>query len=266
MATTMKVYIELSLAENFCTDFCLLFAAKAVTKNPAGYFRIAAASALGACFAVVFPLFGLNGALAVIIKVAAGAALCAVSGKYSRASGYIKFTAVFFALTFALGGALIGLFSLADIGYEQGGGFLISSVPVGIPSFGVLALALSARALGRKLAVRRSETCVVCRIFLGQSCVRAPAFYDSGNRVFYCGAPVSVIPERLAKKLTDTERIKTFTEIHTVAGSRKMAVFTADKMEIDDGKQVKIIRGVKLGVSPDKISRAVLHPDLAEVN
>ncbi|MGN0814376.1 MAG: sigma-E processing peptidase SpoIIGA [Candidatus Coproplasma sp.] len=262
----MTVYIELSLAENFCMDFCLLFAAKAVTKNPAGYFRVALASALGACFAVAFPLFNLNGALAITVKIAAGAALCAVAGRFSRVSGYLKFTAVFFVITFLTGGALLGIFSLADISYVQGGGMIISSVPVGIPVFCALALALAARSLAKKYSRPHTKTCVICRISVGQSCVSAPAFYDSGNRVFYRGSPVSVIPQSVAKKLTDISRIKTFTEIHTVAGSKKIAVFTADKIEIDDGKVTKTFTGAKLGVSPDRISRAVLHPDLAEAN
>lgn len=262
----MTVYIELSLAENFCMDFCLLFAAKAIAKNSAGYFRVALASALGACFAVVFPLFNLNGAIAVTVKIVAGAALCAVAGRFSRALGYLKFTAVFLCLTFLSGGALIGIFSLADISFVQDGGFIISSVPVGIPLFCVLALALAARRLAKKYSRTHAKTCVICRISLGQSSVSAPAFYDSGNRVFYCGSPVSVIPQSVAKKLTDISRIKTFTEVHTVAGSKKIAVFTADKIEIDDGKVTKTVTGVKLGVSPDRISRAVLHPDLAEAN
>ncbi|MGN0817657.1 MAG: sigma-E processing peptidase SpoIIGA [Candidatus Coproplasma sp.] len=260
----MTVYVELSLAENFCTDFCLLFAAKAVTKNPAGYFRIAVAAAVGACFAVVFPLVPVNAALAQVIKVAFGAALCAVAGKFRRVSGYLKFAAAFFAFTFASGGALIAIFSLADIKYAQGGGFVISSVPVGIPIFCLLALSLGVRAIVSKFASCRSKISVICRISVGQSCVSAPAFFDSGNRVFYCGSPVSVVPASVAKKLIDVTRIKTFTEIHTVAGSKKIAVFTADKIEIDDGKQVKTFKGVKLGVSPNAISRAVLHPDLAE--
>lgn len=266
ITATMKVYIELSLAENFCADFCLLFAAKAVTKNPAGYFRISAAAALGACFAVAFPLFGAGGALAVVIKILAGGGLCAVAGRFSRFNGYLKFTAAFFAFTFAVGGALIGIFTLANVNYAEGGGFILSPVPVGLPTFALLLLALAARAVAKKYSASRAKISVVCRIFLGQSCVSVPAFFDGGNRVFYRGAPVSVIPESSARKLTDVKSIKTFTEIHTVAGSRKIAVFTADKMEIDDGKQVKTINCVKLGVSPNKIARAVLHPDIAEAN
>lgn len=262
----MTVYIELSLAENFCMDFCLLFAAKAASKNTAGYFRLAAASALGACFAVVFPTFCVDGVLSVIIKIAAGAAMCAVAGKFTKFSGYIRFLLIFFALAFLLGGALLGVFSLADINYVQGGGFFISSVPVGIPLFCVLTLALAVRAAAKRFGKPPSKNSVICRIFVGQSQVSVPAFYDSGNRVFYSGSPVSVVPQNIANKLLDVARIKTFTEIHTVAGSRKMAVFTADKIEIDDGKQIKTIKGVKLGVSPNKISRAVLHPDLAEAN
>lgn len=262
----MQVYIELSLAENFCMDFCLLYAAKAITKNRAGIFRLCISAALGACFAVAFPLIPLSGWLTVTVKLLAGVALCAAAGRYSRFTGFVKFTAVFFALSFALGGALTGLFSLADISYLEGGGFVISSVPVGIPLFCVLALALTVKAVARKIASSHVKTGVTCRIYAGQSCVCVAGFYDSGNSIYHFGSPVSVIPKPLAEKLVDVRRIKTFTVIHTVAGSKKMAVITADKIEIDDGKAVKTINNVKLGVSPNAIYRAVLHPDLAEDN
>lgn len=262
----MQVYIELSLAENFCMDYFLLYSAKAITKNRCGVFRLTTASIFGACFAVVFPLIPLPGWAAIIIKIIAGLALCAAAGKFSRLAGYVKFSAVFFALTFALGGALIGIFALADISYESGGAFLISSTPVGIPLFFALMLALSVRAAARKILSAKCKNAVSCRIYAGQSCVNVSGFFDSGNKVYHLGSPVSVIPAKIAEKLTDVQRIKTFAEIHTVAGSRKIAIFTADKMEIDDGKEVKTIKNVKLGISPNPINRAVLHPDLAEDN
>ncbi|MDE6690865.1 MAG: sigma-E processing peptidase SpoIIGA, partial [Clostridia bacterium] len=128
----MQVYVEYALVENFCMDFTLLVAAKAAAKNPAKYWRIAAASVLGACFAVVYPLFGLSGAVGIAVKIVSGGAMCAVAGKFQSFKGYLKFTALFTAATFVVGGALIALFSLAGVAYKQGGGFVLSSVPVGI--------------------------------------------------------------------------------------------------------------------------------------
>ncbi len=262
----MEVYVEYALAENFCMDFCLLYAAKAACKNRAGARRIILASALGASFAVLFPLFGLTGVAAVAVKLLSGGALCLVAGRFSGVRGYIKFAAVFTALTFALGGAFMAVFSLADINYTSGGGVILSSVPVGIPMFGALCLVFAAKKISRRFVKTNSKIAVNCRIYAGQSSVKLPAFFDSGNKVYHFGAPVSVIPSDGAKILVDTERIKTFVTVHTVAGDKKLPVFTADKVEIDYGEKVITLRGVLFCVSEGKGGSVVLHPDLAEEN
>ncbi len=261
----MQVYAEYAIIENFCMDFSLLVCAKAATKNPAKYFRIAIASALGACFAVVYPLFGLGGVLGVAVKVAAGAGMCALAGKYQSFKGYLKFTAVFTASTFVLGGALIAAFSLAGVKYGEGGGVILSSVPIGIPMLCAVALIAVIKKIRKKLAhVASGEA--TCKISLDGKLAYCSAFYDSGNKVYLSGAPVSIVPRYVAKKLIGGKRIKRYVEIHTVAGKSKIAVFTADKVEIDDGKSKIMRQNVILGISPRHIAKVVLHPDLSEVN
>lgn len=264
ISLTMQVFVELAIAENFCMDFTLLYCAKAAVKNPCGVFRIAVASALGACFAVVFPLFALSGAWAQVIKILAGGALCLIAGKFNSVKGYLKFTTVFLIASFALGGLLIGIFSLADVAYDEGGGVILSSVPVGIPLFFALVFVVAVRRIARKMIANHAKIEVNLRIFVGEKCVSAVGFYDSGNKVYDFGQPVSVVPRFVAEQLVEVEGIKTFTKIHTVAGSRKIAVFTADKIEIDEGEKTRTLKKVRLGVAPNAIAQAVLHPDLAE--
>ena len=246
-------------------DFTLLFAAKAACKNPAKYWRIAVAAALGACFAVAYPLFGVGGAWGIIIKVAAGLLMCAAAGKFQSFKGYLKFSAVFLAATFVLGGALVALFSVAGISYQQGGGFILSSVPVGIPAFFALILAIAARRLAKKLRGVKAGK-YACTVYYKGRRAQCAAFYDSGNNVYISGAPVSIVPERVAKKLIGDGRIKTYTDIHTVAGKSKIAVFTSDRIEIDDGKTKVTFKGAALGISPQRINKIILHCDLTEVN
>ena len=76
----MQVYVEFALAENFCMDFTLLACSKYITKNLCSYRRIALGSALGAIFAVVFPLFALTGFWSVAVKILLGLAPVRVSG------------------------------------------------------------------------------------------------------------------------------------------------------------------------------------------
>ena len=259
----MQVYVELALLENFCMDFTLLYCAKLVAKNGAGWKRISVASALGACFAVVFPLIGLPAVWAVVIKILAGLIMCLAAGRYKSLKSLIKFTAAFLIFSAVLAGALIGIFSLAGIAYEEGAGFILSSVPIGIPLFGALLLICGARVLKNKFS-KGSKNEVACRIYAGELSVELSGFFDSGNKVYHNGVPVSVIPESCAKKLIDTEGITDGVKIHTVAGSKRIKVFTADRLEVDFGDRIKISKKVKIGVSIAPINCAVLHPDILE--
>lgn len=259
----MQVYVEFALLENFCMDFTLLYCAKLVSKNLAAFWRVAIAAAAGACFAVVFPLFGLAGAWAQLVKILSGVLLCLICGRFKSFKSFFKFTAAFAGFTFALGGALIAVFALTGKEYSAGQGFLISSIPIGIPAFGALILIIAAKRLALRLK-KAGKTLVDVKIFAGGNSVSLSGFFDSGNKVYLRGSPVSVIPLTYAVKLIDEERIKDTVKIHTVAGSRKLKVFTADRIEIINGGRIDTLSRVKLGISAGASCEAVLHPDLLE--
>ena len=259
----MQVFVELSLLENFCMDYTLLYCAKLVSKNRAGWRRIALGSALGACFAVVFPLFKLNAWLSVVIKLLSGLALCAISGRFSRFKSFLTFTGAFAGFSFALGGGLIAIFALAGSNIKQGNGFVLSSVPIGIPMFFALLLIIFARKLKKRLT-KSQKSEVEIKLYSGGESVSLSGFFDSGNRVSYRGSPVSVIPLSAALKIVDEACISSAVKIHTVTGSKKLKVFTAEKMEIIFADKVSVINNATLGIGPANISAAVLHPDLME--
>ncbi|MGN0813458.1 MAG: sigma-E processing peptidase SpoIIGA [Candidatus Coproplasma sp.] len=261
----MQIYIEFALIENFCMDFALLVCAKAAVKNPASYLRIAFASAIGAAFAVCFPLLSLSGVWAIAVKILSGLIIAAIAGRFQSFIGFIKFALAFTAATFISGGALIAVFTLTGVSYTDGGGYILSSIPVGMPLFAVICLLIAIKKISAK-RVNAKTVEAKCKIYLNGKCVASNAFYDSGNKVYLNGVPVCVVPRHVALQLVDITGIKTFAPIHTVAGEGKLAVFTADKIEIDDGKDKKTINNVLIGVSPKHINKAVLHPDLSEVN
>lgn len=258
----MQVYVELAVIENFCMDFTLLYSAKIAVKNPARVRRVALGAALGAALATVFPLFGLSAVWSAVVKVASGLLICLTSGRFKGIKSYLKFAFAFFVFTAILGGALIGIFSLTGLDYSAGQGYMLSSVPIGIPLFCALLLIIGARKLAARLQKNRKDT-VTVRIFSDGSQAEVKGFFDSGNKVYSKGAPVSILPEEVAKKLIDENRIKDGVKIHTVAGDKTISVFTADRVEITAGEKTFVVKAVKIGVSPNKIYRAVLHPDLA---
>lgn len=259
----MQIYVELALAENFCMDFTLLYCAKLICKNPAHILRVITASVYGACFAVVFPLLNSGGATAALIKIISGLIICLLGGKFKSFKAYFKMTAVFFGFTFVLGGALIAVFAICGWEYGGGSGYIISSAPIGIPLFGGLILIIFARKLAARLK-RTDKTVVECKIFLGEKSVKLSGFFDSGNKVYRSGMPVSVIPLVKASEIIDAAGIKDSVKIHTVAGSKKIKVFKADKIEIYRGDRTDAVEGVIIGISPRASGGAVLHPDLLE--
>lgn len=246
-------------------DFALLACAKAAVKNPASYLRIAIASVIGAAFAVCFPLLSLSGVLAVAVKIVSGIAISAIAGKFQSFKGFISFAVAFTAVTFISGGALIAIFTLSGVAYTDGGGYILSSIPVGIPLFAVVCVYI----IVKKISAKRVKNRVIevkCKLYSNGKCVSSKAFYDSGNKVYLSGVPVCVAPRHVALQLIDLSHIKTFAPIHTVAGEGKLPIFSADKIEIDDGNNIKVINNVLIGVSPKHINKVVLHSDLSEVN
>jgi len=264
IATKMQVYIELALLENFCMDFSLLVCAKLITKNIARYYRVFLGALVGAIFAVLFPLISFNQAVVLILKICAGIVICLIGARFIKVKAFIKFACVFFALTFLLGGALTAIFSYFNLNYANGAGFLISSIPVGIPLFCIVLLMLGCKRLANKIISKNSKISVKCHIVRGQSSVLVSGFYDSGNKVYFKGSPVSVIDLSVAEKIIDINGIFDFVLIHTVAGSKKIKIFTADEIILYTGEKTHKIKNVTFGISPNKISCAVLHPDLSE--
>ena len=259
----MQVYAELAVIENFCMDFTLLYAAKTAVKNRAGVGRIALSSAFGALFAVLFPLFKTDEIIAIVLKIISGILLCLIAGKFDGFESLIKFAGAFFIFSAILAGALIGLFNLTGWSYESGHGFIVSSVPIGIPLFLSLFIIIGAKRLAERLK-KTHKNSVICRIYAGQLLAEVKGFFDSGNKVYIKGAPVCVVPKEVAIKLSPKVRINESVKIHTVAGSKIMNVFTCDRLEVDFGESVKNYKDIKIGVSPQNINMAVLHCDLLE--
>ena len=80
-----------------------------------------------------------------------------------------------------------------------GEGFVLSKIPVGIPLFGALIVIIGAKKLAARLKKSNKDT-VTMRVFVADGSVEVKGFFDSGNKVYCRGAPVSIIPEEVAKK------------------------------------------------------------------
>ncbi len=169
----MVVYIELAFLENFCLDFLLLLLTVFALRYNPPLWRILLAAAVGAAFAIVYPLLSLPSPLLEILKLAVGGLLPLVAvGKRKWGLG----VALFLAFTFAFGGALLGLPSLPAW--------------VRFPLF--ILLAALALLLAVKLYRRRErfQYYYDCSVEVGARTVEARGFLDSGNFALHKGLPV----------------------------------------------------------------------------
>lgn len=163
----MQVYVELSLIENFCMDFTLMYAAKTATKTPSSRARLVVSSACGACFAVAYPLIELPQAAGIAIKLLSALLLCAVSARVKSVKAYLKYTAAFYLFSAIAAGLIFSVFTVSGLEFVEGGGFLLSEIPVGIPLFFALCVAVFAKRLAARLK-KNYKNSVICRIYAGE--------------------------------------------------------------------------------------------------
>jgi hypothetical protein len=129
-----------------------------------------------------------------------------------------------------------------------------------------------AKKLTKKWRGKIEQNTVRCRIVVGECSILLNGFFDSGNQVYCHGQPVSFVSLQQAKKLwkgkTEKQAFRPSAlqsvVVHTVAGSQKIKVFTADKIEIFFSDQAHTIHKVLIGISPRPVQGIVLHPDLSE--
>ena len=190
----MVVYWEYAFAENALLDGLLLYLALRCVRLRVYVRRLFPAAAIGGAEAVVFPVLALPVWAAYTVKVLGGVLICLVAAR----AGWKKCaaaTAVFFALTFALGGLLTAAYSFFGVETADGTGFYVERAPValifaGAGSF-LCAVLAGVRALYRYKKVQ--QNILPCTLAVGARRVTWTGFADSGNRLSFRGEPVCVL-------------------------------------------------------------------------
>ncbi len=182
----MVVYVEYAFLENFVLDGVLLYLSLIASKTPVRAKNLLFSAAIGALFAVVYPLLVLPDFLLYALKIAVGLLLCLIVFwrlKGKKEWGRYAFICVcFFLLTFLFGGAIT---ALGAVGAWVWLAFVFLSV------FSVLLI--------KKLYEKRAREKYVydCEIAYKQRRVAVLGFYDSGNFARFQDAPVCFISPEL---------------------------------------------------------------------
>ncbi len=224
----MVVYIEYAFLENFLFDGVLLALAGFAARIKLRPWRILLSAAIGAGFAVVFPLLILPTFLSVFLKISVGFLLCLLSFdrlKSKKDWGRYAFNAaLFFLFTFSFGGVLTGV-------YE---GFLTGKTAEKVPAWFVfLGFSLTSFALLlllRKIYEKRAVHAFIypCKLlFMGRK-IETRGYFDSGNLATKEGVPVCFLSSDLFYDLfwaEDTGQVCDEMAITTVAGEKKIPLY-----------------------------------------
>jgi hypothetical protein len=176
---------------------------------------------------------------------------------------YLSACAIFFALTFAMGGITQGLASIFSIDLEKTNSTLIPFF-VGLSGL----IVLFAQKLIYKhivLARRKSRYEEVVVISANGKEVECKAYYDSGNRLYYKNSPTIIIDRSVALQLFAQNEISDIGEsaqIDTVTGKKKLPIITLDYLRTQYKKDK--VYGVMAAIS-DCIRgeyKVVLHCDI----
>ena len=114
----MTVYIEYVFIDNLIIDYLLFKATFTLTGNGYNKGRLLFCAFLGGVFALLYPLISAHTVIVTVIKVLFGLLIMLLANSYRTKKNFYVNTVVFFGLTFLVGGAIIGVFSLLGLEYS----------------------------------------------------------------------------------------------------------------------------------------------------
>lgn len=229
----MVVYIEYAFAENFLIDGALLFLALRAAKAKVRAYKLLLSAALGASFALVYPLIRLPTALSVILKISVGCLLCllVVPPKYEKprsARGFVLLW--FFALSFAFAGGVFALYAIFD---ADGQAYTLQRIPATLVLLSLFFFISFSVAFIRKANEKRSihKWIYPCILRFGERKRSLLGFLDSGNLAKRHDIPVCFVsPDIIYDVFTYQGRGQVCDEITvcTVGGQKTLPLYKGE--------------------------------------
>ncbi len=237
----MVIYIEYALLENFFLDGILLFLTLISAKIPVKIWRIALSAAVGAIFAVIYPLLQLSTALYYLLKFTFGFFLCLIAvGRVKTKKEWGRYALgciFFFSYSFAFGGALT---ALTDATTQE-------RAPVSLVLGGFAVFTLIVLFLIRKIYQKRTEYRYIydCILIIDKKSVKTLGFFDNGNAACKNGLPVCFVSPEIGFTLWGDAVLngKDYAEeleITTLGGKKKLPLYLGEVRVLIDGEYRRI--------------------------
>ena len=294
------IYIDVLFAVNFLVNYlllrvCCIFSGLKVYK-----YRIILGSVIGACYAVLvfFPDFTLIHST--VYKLLISMLIIAVSSPFLSVRSYLKTLLVFYAVSFAFGGCVLGIFYFSNVGARLGAvysnGILYFNLPWTILALSGVVFYTSVKlfTIITKRNMQGKNLKKKILLYFKENFVEVTALMDTGNSLVdpVSLSPVIIVEYKLLKNLfskdirDDLDRIgnENIEWIMNDVTHKGLPVrlipfaslgkenglllgFVPDKIEIYDSCGIRIIDKCVVGIyerqlSKDKSFGALLNPYL----
>ena len=242
----MQVYIEYVILNNLLINALILVLTLRFMRYKINKIALLFASTIGVSYAVFLPIFDIMNIF--ILKVVLSLVMVATVMGRCRLKRYLCACAIFFAITFSLGGAVIGISSMLSYELSE---LSSSLIPFYVAVAGLGALCMQ-RLISKYVTLARRKSKYEENVVLAANGVEVEckAYYDSGNRLYYKNKPTIIIDESIALRLygqNELIKLDSFTQIDTVTGKKQMQVVPIDYLR--EEKKGDKIYGVSAAIS-----------------
>jgi stage II sporulation protein GA (sporulation sigma-E factor processing peptidase) len=226
--TVRVIYIDVLFTVNLIIDYFLLRASAAVLHRQENRLRLLGGAAIGALYAVLVFFPGMTFLYTAALKFASSLVITAAAFRWKGLKSYFLLTAVFYALSFLLGGAVLAVYMFASppgLDVRNGSVYLDISPVLLIVSAAAfyIVITLASRLTGR---AGRTQELYAVKIAVGGRSAKLHALLDTGNMLSdaVSGMPVIVAEYPAVKGLIPTEVRRVFAhgaalDVSAVSGS-----------------------------------------------
>ena len=257
----MQVYIEYVILNNLLINALILVLTLRFMRYKINKLAVFISSALGTVYAVLLPIYGSLNIFA--LKLVLSILMLVIAMGKRGIKKYLCAIALFYALTFALGGCVIGFASMFSYELDD---LTNSLIPFFVAIVG-LSFVFAQKLIYKRIVLAKRKSRYEDSVIISANGkeITCKAYYDSGNKLYYKNKPTIIVDESVAIELygqTGVNSIDEYTQIDTVIGKKKIKVFSVDYLK-EEGKKDKVY-GVMAGIS-ERIQgqyKVVLHCDL----
>ncbi len=219
MNTERIIYGDVLLVINFSMDFLSLYVTARIMHIKLNSFRITSAAIIGALYSLLIIGINANTLVSGTLSIAFSFLMCFIAYGKFKAARYIKNTAVFYIVNFALGGGITALCNLLNM-WKNNKSLLVNGtydvlygdIPFGL--LAVLACVCGAFSLfsGKIIKKQKSIKSATLEISIQKQNTSLTALVDSGNLLKepISGKPVIVACYSSLRSVIPTELLDVF--------------------------------------------------------